>query len=76
MTLFKKASKRMNRDIIYSFINHMIHKEGGMKARVMMKLFLLTLFAVVFIGFGVGPVIADEDDNLLEKPKAYVGSGK
>ena len=66
----------MNLDIICFFINHMIHKEGGMKARVMMKLFLLTLFAVVFIGFGVGPTVAADDDDLLEKPKAYIGSDK
>lgn len=38
--------------------------------------FVLSLILVAFWGMGAEQAVADEEENLLEKPKAYVGSAK
>ena len=49
-----------------------------MKTRTMVKLFLLGLVVIAFMGIGVKHAAAqtEEADEILAKPKAFVGSGK
>jgi len=47
-----------------------------MKIRMMLKVIFISVAVIGMVGSGVLPVVADEDEKLLEKPKAYVGSKK
>ncbi len=42
----------------------------------MMKVFLVSAAVLGVVAYGALPAVADELDNLLEKPRIYVGSGK
>jgi len=47
-----------------------------MKMRNLIRFFLVGLAVIMFLGFGAGQALSDDDENLLGKPKQFVGSGK
>ena len=51
-------------------------KEDDMKLPSRMKLFLLSLLVVAFVSTGAYAQQTEAGDELLDKPKAYVGSKK